>query len=322
MGIYLLWGEDDFRLEKALSALRAKVLGEDISPLNHRVLKNPEAKVLLENIQTTGMMFGNLLIEVHSRALFMRTKESGDFKDDFADKIKETLEYLPQTVSVVFVCQTEKGKNKKIDGTSKIVKAIKKFGEIIEFQPFKSYQTDKFIEWINENAKEKGMTIRPDAARELLTCAGEDLRRLDGEISKLELLVYPEKTVTKKFVDALGLNCDNIFTFADVLLSKDKYKMRIELAKLLDKDEPLRILAFLQSTVRQWISMKIDAKTLSNVEIAKKLNRHDFWVKKELERLSPMSVEDLIGLQKNITETEFKIKSGKLEPKMAMEMMI
>ncbi len=322
MSIHLLWGEDDFRLEKALVSLRHKVLGDDISPLNYRVLKNPDANILLENIQTTGMMFGNLLIEIHSKALFLRTKEEGNFKGDFTDKIIETLEYLPSTVSVIFVCQIEKGKNKKIDGASKIVKAIKKFGEIIEFQPFKSYETAKFIDWIGENAKEKGLTIKKDAAEELLTCAGEDLRKLDSEISKLELLVYPEKNITKKFVDALGLSCDNVFTFADVLISKDKCKSQIELAKLLDKDEPLRILAFLQSAVKKWVAMKIDAKTLSCFEIGKKLNRHEYWVKQELKKLASVSIEDLIELQKNLTETEFKIKSGKLQSKLAMEMMI
>lgn len=322
MGIYLLWGEDDFRLEKALIGLRNKILGNDISPLNHRVLKNPEMQILLENIQTTGMMFGNLLIEIHSKNLFLRTKEGAASKGDSVDKIIDALEYLPQTVNVVFVCQIEKGANKKIDGASKIVKALKKIGEVIEFQPFKSYQTKDLIDWINQNAKEKGLTIRPDAAQELLTAAGEDLRRLDSEIEKLELLVYPDKTITKKFVDALGLSCDNIFTFADVLISNDKHKTHIELAKLLDKDDPLRILGFLQSTIRRWLVLKLDSREMSQFEISKKHNMHEFRVKKELEKLMKVSVEDLIKLQKNITETEFKIKSGKLEPKLALEMMI
>lgn len=333
MSIYLLWGEDDFRLEKALLNLRAKILGDDISPLNHRLIKSsdktpnkdPDIRIVLENIQTTGMMFGNLLIEIHAESLFVRKKEDEEgsvFKKEFVDKIAETLEYLPPTVSVVFVCKTEKGKNKKIDGTSKIVKTIKKIGEIIEFQPFKSWETDKFVGWINENAKEKSLTMRPDAVQELLTCTGDDLRRLDSEISRLELLAYPEKIITKKLVNDLGLSCDNIFTFADVLISKNKQKARIELAKLLDKDEPLRVLGFLQSAVRQKLLMKIDAKTLSNFEISKKLNKHEYWVKKELEKLAKTSVEDLINLQKSITDTEFKIKTGKLEKKMALEMMV
>ena len=321
MGVYLLWGEDDFRLEKALISLRSKILGDDISPLNHRVLKNPEAQVLLENIQTTGMMFGNLLIEIHSKNLFLRTKEGNSVKDS-VDKIIDALEYLSASVNVVFVCQIDKGANKKIDGASKIVKALKKIGEVVEFPTFKSYQTKELTEWISQNAKEKGLIIRPDAANALLEGVGEDLRRLDSEIEKLELLAYPEKTITKKFVDALGLNCDNIFTFADVLASKDKQKSQLELAKLLEKDDPLRVLGFLQSTIRRWLVLKMDSRVMSQFEISKKHNMHEFRVKKELEKLAPMSVENLIELQKNITATEFKIKSGKLTPRLALEMMI
>ena len=322
MGVYLLWGEDDFRLEKALISLRSKVLSDEISPLNHRVLNNPDMNILLENIQTTGMMFGNLLIEVHSKNLFLRTKEKSESKSDYIDKIIDTLEYLPQTVSVVFVCQIEKGANKKIDGASKIVKNIKKIGEIIEFQPFKSYETQKLLEWINQNVKEKNLTIRPDAANELLISVGEDLRRLDSEINKLELLAYPEKTITKKMVAELGLSCDNIFTFADVLISANKGQSYLELNKLLEKDEPLRIMGFLQSTIRKWLILKVDAKNMSQFEISKKHNMHEFRVKKELEKLAKVSINDLISLQRKITETEFKIKSGKLEPKLALELML
>lgn len=321
MGVYLLWGEDDFRLEKALISLRSKILGDDISPLNHRVLNNPDMNILLENIQTTGMMFGNLLIEVHSKNLFLRTKEKDESKGDI-DKVIDALEYLPPTVSVVFICQIDKGANKKVDGASKIVKALKKIGEVIEFQPFKSWDTKKLLEWINENAKEKKLSIKSDAANELLISVGEDLRRLDSEINKLELLAYPEKTITKKMVDALGLSCDNIFTFADVLISGNKQQSYIELNKLLEKDEPLRVLGFLQSTIRRWLVLKVDSKNMSKFEISKKHNMHEFRVQKELEKLSCVSINDLISLQKRITETEFKIKSGKLEKKLALELML
>ena len=322
MGVYLLWGEDDFRLEKAIISLRSKVLGDEISPLNHRVLNNPEMNVLLENMQTTGMMFGNLLIEVYSKNLFLRTKEKAESKSDYVDKIIATLEYLPPSVSVIFVCQIEKGANKKVDGASKIVKALKKIGEVIEFQTFKSYQTKELIEWINQNVKEKNLLIKPDAANELLLSVGEDLRRLDSEIDKLELLAYPEKTISKKLVLNLGLSCENIFKFADILISGDKQQTYIELNKLLEKDEPLRIMGFLQNTIRQWLIIKVDSKTLSNADIGKKVNMHEYRVKLALEKLSKVTIGQLIEWQKKLTETEFKIKSGKLEPRLALELML
>jgi DNA polymerase-3 subunit delta len=318
----LLWGEDDFRLEKALISLRLKILGSDISPLNHRVLNNPDLNILLENIQTTGMMFGNLLVEVDSKNLFLRTKEKVEVKSDYIDKIIDALEYLPTTVSVIFVCKIDKGSNKKVDGASKIVKAIKKIGEVQEFQQFKSYETKKLIEWINQNVKEKNLFIKSDAADELLLSVGEDLRRLDAEIDKLELLAYPEKTITKKMVAELGLSCDNIFTFADVLISGNKEQSYIELNNLLENDEPLRVLGFLQSTIRQWLIIKVDSKTLSDFEIGKKINMHEYRVQLALKKLSKVTIKQLIELQRKITETEYKIKSGKLEKKLAMELML
>jgi DNA polymerase-3 subunit delta len=328
MSVYLLWGEDDFRLEKALISLRSKVLGDEISPLNHRILKNPEMNILIENIQTTGMMFGNLLIEIHSKNIFVRSKEKDEeleekkSKSEFLDKIIDTLEYLPPCVSVVFICELPKNSKKKVDGASKIVKAIKKIGEIQEFQAFKNWETQKFTEWIIQNAKEKNLSLKSDVAQELLISVGEDLRQLDNEINKLELLAFPEKIITKKMVADLGLSCDNIFNFADLLICDDKQKTYEELDKLLQKEEPLRILGFLQSTIRQWLNIKVYSKTMTPFEISKKINKHEYIVKLTIQKLAKISANDLIALQKRVTETEFKIKSGKLEKKLALELLV
>lgn len=321
MSVTLLWGEDDFRLEKALINLREKTLGNERSPLNYRTLSEPSTMELLEAIQTTPMMFGNLLIEVNARKLFMKTTRPAS-SDENIGKINDALEHLPPSITVVFVCNIPKGDNKKVDGTFNLVKTIKKFGEVKEFQPFRSYQTKELSEWIRQTAKQKNIDIKNDAVTELLTSVGEDLRRLDSELDKLELLVYPNKTVTKKDVASLGISHENIFNFADVWLSGNKAEALIELNKLLEKEPPLRIMAILNTTIKRWLKLKIESKNNSYDELGKIFGMHPFRAQKEVEKLGARSVEQLAQMQKKLTETEFKIKSGKLEATLAMEMML
>lgn len=321
MGVKLLWGEDDFRLEKALITLRSQTLGDERSPLNYRQLNNPTPLELLEAIQTTPMMFGNLLIEVHSKKFFIKgTRPTSG--DEVVDKINDAIEHLPPTITVIFVCVIPKGENKKADGTFKIVKTIKKVGEVLEFQTFKSYQTKELSEWIRKTAKEKKIDIKNDAVTELLNSVGEDLRRLDSELDKLQLLIYPEKTITKKDVASLGISHENIFNFADVWVAGNKQKAIIELNKLLEKEPPLRIMAILNTTVKRWLKLKIESTNCSYDELGRKLGMHPFRAQKELEKLQSKSIKELAQMQKQLTETEFKIKSGKLEAALAMELML
>ena len=229
MSIYLLWGEDDFRLEKELFSLRKKILPDEISPLNYRKLDNPNNQILLENIQTTGMMFGNLLIEVHSNKLFLRTspdkkENENENKKEFILKLLDVLEFLPPSVHVIFVCKIPKNTGKKIDGASKIIKEMKKFAQIQEFQPFKPWEDKKIIEWIINTAKEKNLIIKPDAANQLFQDVGSELRQLDNELNKLELVIYPNNTITKEIVKKLCLSHENIFMFTDTWLEGNKIK--------------------------------------------------------------------------------------------------
>ena len=93
-----------------------------------------------------------------------------------------------------------------------------------------------------------------------------------------------------------------------------------EFHKLLDKKFHLEILSALQTMLRKWIVIKMESNSLPPSEISRLVGQHEFVVKKTLEKMRHRHLDDLIKLKLNLTNAEYKIKSGELEPILAIEM--
>lgn len=334
MPIYLFWGEEEFNLENAVRDLREKIVDLDWALLNHKVFNKPGITDLIDNLRTMPMSMGNLLIEIRAANLFLRgSKKTSDDNDSennnkisgsdpLMKKLLDILESVNDNTHILFVCQIPRDSGKKIDSASKLVKTIQKIGEIREFSPLKFYQDEKLISWIIQRAKVKEVKISTDAAKILLENTGPELKRLDSELEKLKTNAYPAKMITKDNVIALCSGHENVFLLADYWLQDNKIKAITELNKLFERNHPLKITATLQTTIRRWLKIKIESQTKNSFEISKIVNLHKFVVEKELQKLRNISVERLIGLKNKLTQAEYKIKAGELEPETSLELVI
>jgi len=323
MPVLLYWGEEEFKLEKAVSELKDKILDPSWKELNHRVLNDPDLSDLIEAIRTVPLAFGNLLIEVRTNSLFSRgAKKSDDYDENVGDLIK-LLENLNDKVYVLFITILPKGSGKKVDSVLKITKAVTKIGKIIPFEPIKFYRIDDFVNWISQNTSSKDIHINRDAALLLYNEIGNDLRRLDSEIEKLKTFIMPRKTIELKDVKALSCCSEDIFKLADFWLFGKNSRAVEELNKLIKKDHPVKITASLQTTTRYWLRIKAEAvKKKNSFEIARDLKQSEYRIGKDLEKLRNIKIETLVNMKINLTEAEFNIKSGKLPPEIALQLAI
>ena len=62
--------------------------------------------------------------------------------------------------------------------------------------------------------------------------------------------------------------------------------------------------------IRRWITLKAKAQECSSFELAKLTGMHEYVVKLNLQKLKKTSLKDLVKLKQNLTEAEFRIKSG------------
>lgn len=325
MPVYLYWGEEEFNLNKTVSDLKGKILDQNWILLNHKVLNEPEVTLLAETLQTIPMTFGNMLFEIHAPNLFLRGSKKASSSDSAMKKLIDILEHLndnTNNIHVLFICPIPRDTGRKVDSVLKLTKTIEKIGEVKEFPAFKFYQEKELVNWITKNAISKNVKISNDAALILFHNTGSDLRHLDSELDKLKLSVYPEKIITKENVLALSATHENIFTLIDFWIQNNKSKALMELHKLFEKDHSLKIIATLQTTIRRLLKIKLESKTKNAFEISKIVKQHQFVVEKDLQKLKNISEERLLDMKEKLTQAEYKIKSGELDPELSLEMVI
>lgn len=321
MPLHFFWGEEDFNIELELNKLKGAVLKNEISPLNYRTLDNPDFAKLDEALRSSPMMFGDVLYIIKINKYFMDGGKKYTLDDKEIEELIRAMENISPSVFVVFLCHVEKGSRKKPDSRKKLYKAVAKFGEIHEFAAFKPYEDYKIAPWIKTNAKSKGIELSPDATSTLIQISGASLRDLDTQLEKLKLMAHPDVKITKKMVEDITSVNQDIFSLCDLILEKNYETALNEISNLLEKSHYLEVLAFLQTSILKLLQTKLYSKKISGFELAKKLGQHEFVVKKNLEKLSKITLEELIRLKLNLTNSEFKLKTGTIsDPILAFEL--
>ncbi|MGE5635629.1 MAG: DNA polymerase III subunit delta [Nocardioidaceae bacterium] len=93
-------------------------------------------------------------------------------------------------------------------------------GEVREYAAPKPWELPR---WATERAREEGVQLEPDVAKELVALAGASQARLVSEIEKLAVAVHPSTRVTLADVEALvaGEAAPQAYELADAVIGGD-----------------------------------------------------------------------------------------------------
>lgn len=304
MGVYFFYGDEDYLIDLELKKFRSK-LDENFSAMNYVVHEKLSYADLVSVIRTQPMMFGKMMIVINCLDLL-----SASLDDKQINEISSALECNSDMLDLFFVAKYLKDDNKKKPDTRrKIFKILSKYNTQ-EFASIPTYKTAELINWINKMAKEKGINVPQETANLIIENIGNDLRQYDVELDKLQLLAYPNKTITKEMVNEICLSNEDLFNLTDYIMAGQKGKALLEMRRLFDKKHAMEILAPIQTMLKKWIFLKLNSKNMSASELGRQTGQHEFVVKKTLEKLKNVKAKDLVDLRKNLTEAEYKIKTG------------
>ena len=303
MAIYFFYGEEDFNIEKEIDKLK-KGLDKNFLEMSFKTYDNPKFADLTAILRTQPMMFGKMLVVINCIDYFSKTFEDKEIKE-----ITSALEDNNDNLDIVFLTQLPRNEGKKLDSRKKFFKLLSKFNAK-EFPTIPTYKTAELEDWVKKQAKSKGIKPSPDAVTNLVIQVGNNLRQLDTELDKLKLLAFPSENITADMVKEICISNEDLFAFSDLLMQNEKDRALLEFHKLLDKKHPLEILATLQTMIRRWIILKAKSGELSNYELSRLTGQHEFVVQKTLQKLKRTNLQDLVALKQNLTEAEYRIKSG------------
>ena len=303
MAVYFFYGEEDYNIEAEISKLK-KSLDKNFLDMSFKVYNNPDYKDLISILRTQPMMFGKMLVVIRCLDYFSKSFEDKEIKE-----ISSALDNNNENLDIVFVAELPRDEGKKLDSRKKFFKLLSKYNAQ-EFKVIPAYKTAELGAWIRKNAQSRKLKISQDACDALIFQIGNNLRQLDKELEKLQIIAHPENFVTVEMVKENCASNEDIFAFTDYLMLGQKDKALREYRKLLNKRHFLAILATLQTTLRKNIILKARSAQHSNFELAKMAGMNEYVVKLTLDKLKNINLRDLVKLKENITEAEYKIKAG------------
>ena len=307
---YLFQGEEEYIKERALQALREKVLPEGLEPLNETVLQNPGATEIVEAALTLPFLAEKRLITVYDSGLLYPAK-SGENAGE-VEKLLKYLENPMETTCVVFYCKTMP------DARKKLVKLLRQYAQVVQFERLSD---SMLVRWIQNKARPKAVSY--DGALFLAFTAGRELLTLSGELSKLVAYIGERGEITREDIQRIvtpSLEC-TVFQMVDALTAGREGEAFQFLAAMLENGESrIGILAVITRQYRNLLQLSLLlSEGLPESEIARRVGVPPFVVRKLRPAAREEGAERLKKKLSLCVDTDYAIKSGKMREDAALD---
>ncbi len=307
MTIILYWGDDEFAIAKAVTALQKSALDPAWESFNFdRISPDTDRAVMtaLERSMTPPFGMGKRLVLLENTTLTSQCSEQ------LLAELERTLPLVPDTTMLVLT-----SKNKP-DGRLKSTKTIQKYAKIQEFSQISPWKTEELNQQVQMAANELGLKIAKDAVQLLAESVGNNTRQLYLELEKLQLLAGGEgQQIDREMVTSLVVaNTQNSLQLAGAIRAGDVGTALQLISELIDRNEPaLKIVATLVGQFRMWLWVKMLLETGEKDEriIATAAGignpKRLFFIRQELQKTT---ADRLAASLPKLLDLEFSLKRG------------
>ena len=304
---YLLYGEEAYLKQQYKTNLE-KALNPDGDTMNfaHYEGKGIDIRQLIDLCETMPFF-------ADSRVIIL--EDTGFFKNK-CEELAEYMKELPDYLCMVFV-------ESEVDKRSRMYKAVKSCGAIAEF----IRQDEKtLMRWAAGLLGKAGKRITQRDMELLLTKTGTDMGNLRMELEKLICYTEGRDVVTGGDIEEICTTqtTNRIFDMVRAVTEKNqKRALELYYDLLTLKEPPMRILFLLARQYRQLLLAKqFTASGLGQTEIASKLGIPVFALRNVLSCARAYTVSELECAVEDFVDAEEAVKTGRLEDKLSVELLI
>jgi DNA polymerase-3 subunit delta len=322
---YILYGQDDFSLNRALEEIKAGLGDRETIATNTIRLEGQRLTLseLRNKCNAAPFLSSHRLVIVDGLLGRFGEKQGkprsskGKARDGLGgwEGLDSCIKQMPETTVLVLVDGEVKGNNP----------LLKKIAPLAEAKAFPLLKREALKAWIRKRVKEEGGDIAPQAVNLLAELIGGDLWAMDGEIRKL-LLYSQERPISEDDVRQL-VSCiqeANIFALVDAVAEgRTELAQRI-LHRLYDEGvAPIYILTMITRQFRLIALARDLKKGLSRLQIQDRLGlKHSYAVDKALSQAKLYDFEGIKRAYDKLLETDLAIKTGKYSDKLALELLV
>lgn len=305
--VYLLYGTEDYLKKQFRDNLKKAITGDGDS-MNYSYFegKAPDSKAVSEIASTMPFFADRRLVVIENSQLF----KTAD--DMIIDMVKE----LPGTTVVVFV-------ENEVDKRSRLYKAVKDKGYICELNE----QSDNDImRWVVSLLKKEGRTMDNATLQLFLTKTGSSMENISRELEKLICYTMGRTTITSEDVEEVCTTqtTNRIFDMITAISQKNQDKaLELYYDLLTLKEPPMRIMYLIARNFNQLLMIKeLTENGNASSAIASKMGIQGFLVGKLQSQARPFKVGVLRRALEECVSLEEAVKTGRLEDRLAVEMLI
>lgn len=191
--IYFLMGEESYYIDSIADFIENTILTEEEKGFNQMVLYGRDVSIeeIVSNAKRFPMMAERQVIIVKEAQELSRT-------------IENLVPYAenPQPTTVLVMCY----KYKTLDKRKKLAKIVSKNGLLFESK--KLYE-NQVADWIRRVLSGKKYSIEPKAAQMLVEFLGNDLSKINNELTKLTQIAKQDQKITAEFIEEnIGISKD------------------------------------------------------------------------------------------------------------------
>jgi DNA polymerase III subunit delta len=307
MTIILYWGDDDFAIAKAVTAIQQSSIDPAWMSFNYEKIspdRDDAVITALNQAMTPPFGMGKRLVWLADTTLTQQCSEQ------LLAELDRTLPNVPDTTILLLT-----SKNKP-DGRLKSTKTIQKYAKVQEFALIPPWKTEELIQRVQIVAKELGLKLTKDAIQLLAESVGNNTRQLYLELDKLQLLAGGSgQEIDRVMVSSLVVaNTQNSLQLAAAIRQGDVGTSLHLITELINHNEPaLKIVATLVGQFRTWLWVKMllesgekDDKVIATAAGLGNPKRL-FFIKQELHGTT---ADRLAASLPKLLDLEFSLKRG------------
>lgn len=323
--VYLFYGNERYLINWAIESLKKKYITPEFENFNFNTIdiRQSKADEIINICETLPMMTEKRLVLI-DRYSVLEGEKVKNFGEHDEKKLASYLDQVAETCIVILIC------GEKLDKRKSIYKKLNKINSVFEFSKLTPIDLRK---WIEKRLKSAGKTISQKNSHLLIENTGYldkdseyTLYNLENDIKKILHYAGDENEIIEPHImGSISLSLEkNIFTLIDAISNRNKEQgLKILNNVLLYGEAEYKILALIHRQYDNMLKVKMMKENGKDIAYMKQqLKLPDFVIKKLLKSTNGLTLN---VLEKNIIkmyETDKNIKTGVMDPRLALEMLI
>jgi DNA polymerase-3 subunit delta len=306
--IIFLYGPDTFRSRQKLNEIIEyyKKIHKSGLSLKYFDFEKDNFEDFRDALKSSSMFREKKLLILKN--LFSNQKAENDFL--------KNLKEISKSKEIILIYE------KEIDEKSPLAKELKKEAK---FQKFELLEGERLKNWVKREFQKYQVKISNEAIEMLINYVGSDLWQMENEIKKL-VNFCDKKEIKTKDIELLvkpKIETD-IFKTIDAIAAKNKKRALFLIKEHLQVgDSPTYLLAMINFQFRNLLVIRdLIERGKSLTDILRELDLHPFLIKKIYFLAKKFSLEDLKKIYQKIFEVDLNIKTGKIDPETALDLLI